>query len=73
MKEKDCEFQLPDDYQNIIQSDEGKVYPWQGGEFNLQELIAPTEDSGDEGDVSGSIGEGIGPEANVSPQDNPST
>lgn len=41
------------------------MYPWQGGDFNLQELIASTEDFEGEEDVLVSIGVGTGPEANV--------
>lgn len=48
------------------------MYHWHRGEFNLQELIAPTEDSEDEGKASVNPGSAFGLEVNVVAQDNAS-
>lgn len=60
LKETDPNFRLPDVYQNLIHSAKGNVYPWDGGDFDLQELISPTEDSEEEDDVQPNVAEGSG-------------
>lgn len=47
------------------------MYPWQGDEFNMQELMAPIE-ALKEGDVTAGTEEGTGPEVDTLAQNDPS-